>query len=387
MKKVVSISLNGIAFQLEEPGYDELRVDLERAEARLRDSPDRAEIMADLEQAIGEKCSRLLGPHKTVVSSTEVSGILQEMGPVESAEDRPASAATGDAAFAGTPASETSTMPPPRKRLFKIREGQMWFGVCNGLAAYLGVDVTWVRIAFVVFTLITTGFTLLVYFGLVFIVPYAETSEDRAAAFGAPFSTEEFIGRAKKKSEDGRREYERWRREWRRQQRHWQRQWDHMSAQVRQATSQMGSYQSPGTRAAFAIFVPIAAIIGAVLFVAFVLGLVELIAQHSIFGWEFSHSVPLWVLIVSLVVAYALAAMVVRAIRYGGTSGAAHHAGWAALHTVIWICTTALLLWVAYTFIPGVGDVVDNLTWAAQLTIDNLSETIVSNNFALLDVI
>ena len=35
MQKVVSISLNGVAYQLEEPGYDDLRVYLERAEARI----------------------------------------------------------------------------------------------------------------------------------------------------------------------------------------------------------------------------------------------------------------------------------------------------------------------------------------------------------------
>ena len=38
------------------PGYNQLRAYLERAESRLKDSPDRAEVMADLEQAIGEKC-------------------------------------------------------------------------------------------------------------------------------------------------------------------------------------------------------------------------------------------------------------------------------------------------------------------------------------------
>ena len=54
MQKVVNISLNGIAYQLEEPGYNELRTYLERAEARLADSPDRAEVMTDLEQAIGD---------------------------------------------------------------------------------------------------------------------------------------------------------------------------------------------------------------------------------------------------------------------------------------------------------------------------------------------
>ena len=72
MQKVVSISLNGNSYQLEEPGFDQLRAYLERAEARLEDSPDRAEVMADLEQAISEKCRATLGPHKTVVNTTEI---------------------------------------------------------------------------------------------------------------------------------------------------------------------------------------------------------------------------------------------------------------------------------------------------------------------------
>src|ERR1041384_3102801 len=109
MQKVVSISLNGIAFQLEEPGYQQLRDYLERAEARLKDSPDRAEIMADLEQAIGEKCSRVVGPHKTVVSGAEINGILQEMGPVESAEEEK----RADAAFESTADTSSSTAPSP----------------------------------------------------------------------------------------------------------------------------------------------------------------------------------------------------------------------------------------------------------------------------------
>ena len=376
MKKVVSISLNGNAFQLEEAGYEELRVYLERAEARLKDSPDRAEVMADLEQAIGEKCTRSMGPHKSVVSAAEISTILTEMGPVESAEDKPADA-PADAGFgSAAPAGASAAGLPPRKRLFKIREGQMWGGVCNGIAAYLGVDVTWVRIATVVLALVTTGFALLAYFCLVFIVPYAETSEDRAAAFGAPFSTEEFIGRAKKKPEGGR-EYERWRREWRRQQRHWQRQWDQMNAQVRQATAQMGPQVVRGSSAVFAVLVPVAAIMGAVLFVGFILALLSLIAQQSVFGWVLPHHVPFWVGIIILVVLYSFAATIVRAFRHGGGYSAAYHPGWAALHSIVWIGCTLLLFWVAYLFFPGVREVIDQLTWAANLTFENLSATIV----------
>jgi phage shock protein PspC (stress-responsive transcriptional regulator) len=375
MKKVVSISLNGNAFQLEESGYEELRVYLERAEARLKDSPDRAEVMADLEQAIGEKCTRVTGPHKTVVSSSEISNILAEMGPVESADDKPADA-PADAGFTGAAAASAASGTQPRKRLFKIREGQMWAGVCNGIAAYLGLDVTWVRIAVVVLTLITTGFTLLAYFALAVIVPYADTSEDRAAAFGAPFSTEEFIGRAKKKPE-GSREYDRWRREWRRQQRHWQRQWDHMNAQVRQATAQMGPQTSRGRSAIFAVLVPVAAIMGAALFVVFILSLLSLIAQHTVFGWGLPHHVPMWVAVIALIVLYSLATTIVRAFRHGGGYSGRYHPGWAALHTILWIGCALLLFWAAYMFFPGVREVIDQLTWAANLTLENLSATIV----------
>ncbi len=367
MQKVVSISLNGNSYQLEEPGYDQLRAYLERAEARLKDSPDRAEVMGDLEQAIGEKCARVLGPHKTVVSASESDLIIEEMGPVESADDQPSGSAADTAGAAAAP------WGPPRKRLFKVREGEMWGGVCNGIAAYLGVDVTWVRIAAVILTLITSGIALVVYFALVFIVPYANTSEERAAAFGAPFSTEEFLNRAKKKSEEFTSTH-RWRREWRRQQRHWQRQFDHMNAQVRQAAARAGTHVSVGGRAIAGVFVPIAALIGAVLFVAFLLGLFSLVSQHTLFGWELPYNMPLWVAIVGLIVAYALVSIPVRAIRYGALPE--RHPGWSALHTVLWICFALLLMWVVYMFVPGVREMVDQVMWATELTVDNIFATL-----------
>ena len=76
------------------------------------------------------------------------------------------------------------------------------------------------------------GGMILVYIALAFIVPTADTAEDRAAAFGMPFNTEELISRAKKNFEKFGSDY-RWRREWRRQQRHWNRQLQHMNEQMR----------------------------------------------------------------------------------------------------------------------------------------------------------
>ena len=102
MRKVTTINLNNNAYQIDEDGYDALRAYLENAARALANNPDREEILADLEQAIADKCRLTLGAHKTVVSGAEIQRILKEMGPVSSGtEDAPNSA---DAGFASSAA-------------------------------------------------------------------------------------------------------------------------------------------------------------------------------------------------------------------------------------------------------------------------------------------
>jgi phage shock protein PspC (stress-responsive transcriptional regulator) len=310
-----------------------------------------------------------------VVSEAEVARIIEEMGPVESAEEKAAGAAPEGATSEQASSSSSYAGPQPRKRLFNIREGAMWAGVCNGIAAYINVDVTWVRIAFALITVFSWGGMIIVYLALAFIVPTANTAEDRAAAFGMPFNTEELIGRAKKNFEKFGSDY-RWRREWRRQQRQWNRQWANMNEQMRNMTAQAAPQMSSTARAIGGVFLPIAAIVGAVLFVGWILALLSLVTQQTIFGWHLPHGMPLWVGILLLFMSYVAISSTLKALRLGGQQAAGHHPGWAALHTVVWVCFAVLFFWVAYTFFPGVHELVDQLMWAADLTVSNVSETI-----------
>src|SRR6185312_2475713 len=95
MRTVITISLNGNAYQLDAGGYEAMRAYLQVAEQRLSGNPDQGEILADLEQAIADKCRRYLGPHKNVVSSEEVAEVLREMGPVDGGSGESAQAAAG----------------------------------------------------------------------------------------------------------------------------------------------------------------------------------------------------------------------------------------------------------------------------------------------------
>jgi len=222
MQKVISINLNGNAYQVEETGYAALVAYLEGAQRQLKDNPDRAEIIADLEQAIAEKCRRFLNAHKSVVTDGEVDQIIREMGPVDAEPGSGEQAGATGGAKAGGP-----------KRLYLLREGAMLAGVCNGMAAYLHIDPTIVRIVFVLLAILTKGVFFFVYVVLAVVIPPANTPEERAAAYGETFNAQELIDRAKRTYAGFTASHGRfgdwgrnWGRHWRRQERQWRRQFD-----------------------------------------------------------------------------------------------------------------------------------------------------------------
>ena len=180
MHKVITINLNGQVFQIDERGYEALRAYLEQAEAQLGPNPDKYEIVRDLEQSVAEKFTRHLDSGRTIVAMADVEEVLQEIGPVD-----------GGAANAGHTTSAGSASGPAPKRLYQIRQGAMLSGLCNGIAAYFGLDPTFVRIAFVAAAIVEIAvfdrppaMAVGLYAILVFLVPYANTSSERAAAHG-----------------------------------------------------------------------------------------------------------------------------------------------------------------------------------------------------------
>ena len=65
------------------------------------------------------------------------------------------------------------------ERLHKSRIDRMWSGVSGGIAEYLDIDSTFVRIAWLVVGVLTAGFAIIAYVALVIIVP--ERPEEAAA--------------------------------------------------------------------------------------------------------------------------------------------------------------------------------------------------------------
>jgi phage shock protein PspC (stress-responsive transcriptional regulator) len=392
MNTVIIINLNGNAFHLEEAGFQSLQAYLERAQAQLQDNPDKAEIMADLEQAIADKCAHFLRPHKNVLTAAEIDGVLKEMGPVQTDGAAPAGATAGSTA--GATAGEqphmgtTSTAGPAPKRLYQIREGAMFSGVCMGIAAYFNIDVTIVRILFVVLTALTGGLWTLVYVGMMLVVPFANTGEEHAAAAGAPFNAQEVIDQAKKHYAEFKDSKE-WRRHWRQQRREWRRRW-HEGAywwghNLQRNVHQFSTGAGYGGHLGATLLIPFLAIFNALLFCLWIAAIVSLATTGAIFGWVVGGSIPLWASILILMFIYSVIARPLRHARraiYFNTNGY-NYLWFAAWYEILSTGVLILVCWFAYTHVPQVHDFFQHFAqnWSTMWNnlIDSFRHTVSKN--------
>ena len=62
-------------------------------------------------------------------------------------------------------------MTSPRTKFYLDKENGKWAGVCAGIADYTGIDVTIVRIAFIVAAMMGSGFPIVAYFIIAWMAP------------------------------------------------------------------------------------------------------------------------------------------------------------------------------------------------------------------------
>jgi len=363
MHRVILINLNGNAYQVDEVGYDALRAYLDRAERQLAGNPDLAEIIADLEQAIGEKCQRFLGAHKTVVSGAEVEQVLTEMGPVAAAPGEGAGDGSSRSSQGQPESQKTSADAGPARRLYQIRDGAMISGVCNGLAAYFQIDVTIIRIAFIILAVLTKGAWVAVYFVMMVVIPHARTSEEHAEAQGLPFNAQEVIDRARQHFSDFKNNQDEWKQQWKGRHRRWRRQFvRHQRAWRRTLPEIFWSHEGArnlpyATRVLAGATMPIFGLVSAAMFVLFVYALISLSTRQMVFGQALPPNVPLWAGLLGLFVLYHVLSAPLKIARYAASQAApGWYSPWAGF---VEAAFAVLFFWLVYAYVPAFRVFVD----------------------------
>ena len=177
MKKVINASIGGRSFALDEDAYNRLSVYFDHFKSRLnRDTQSaRDEVMSDLESRIAELFDEGIGGASyRVVDLALVSKVVGQLGMPDG------SPVPGGAGDTGAACAKSAAAVP--HKLFRDPQNARVAG-CSGLASFLNIDTTIVRIILLL-ALLLWGTGLLVYLVLWIVVPLAKTPAQKCEMRG-----------------------------------------------------------------------------------------------------------------------------------------------------------------------------------------------------------
>ena len=179
MNKTVSISLAGFSFMIEEQAYEKLNKYLHALRNSLeKDEAD--EVMYDIEIRIAEIFRENLDKRE-VVNSDDVAKVISQLGTPEAIEGQNEENAEN--------AEQETFQEKTRKELFRDMKRGKIAGVCAGLAQYFGMDISLMRIIWILVFIFTVGFVSVVAYVILWIVlPEAETASDFLKMQGKPIN-------------------------------------------------------------------------------------------------------------------------------------------------------------------------------------------------------
>lgn len=192
MNKTININLANTFFHIDEEAYLKLQRYLDAVKRSFTKSQGKDEIIADIEARIAELFSERLQHDRQVITTKEVDEIISIMG-------QPEDYLVDEELFEDEPQGRSNATAKSHKQLFRDIDRKYFAGVCAGLSHYLGLEVLWVRLLFILITIISFGTGILIYLALWVLVPEARTTAQKIAMAGDPVN----ISNIEKKIREG----------------------------------------------------------------------------------------------------------------------------------------------------------------------------------------
>ncbi|MDR2065560.1 MAG: PspC domain-containing protein [Prevotellaceae bacterium] len=145
MKTTVQVSLNGIAFNLDENAYQQLKSYISELQSHFVDD---SEIIEDIEARIADLLSLRIKSTDQAVSLGDINEVINIIGNPSDIDD----IANGSDKFKK---HFENVNNPVKKRLYRDTENKVIAGVCSGIGHYLNLDAAWIRVVFIVLMVIS----------------------------------------------------------------------------------------------------------------------------------------------------------------------------------------------------------------------------------------
>lgn len=183
MKKTLNVALGGCSFTIDEDAYMTLESYLDSFKGGLEESSKSKEVMNELEMRVADLLKGQIGKRE-VIDINMVNTVLNQIGPIAETpcQDENAEKNTWNT-YEGNQTKENV------RKFYRDAEGKRIAGVCSGLALYLNIDPTLIRIIFLVaFICGSAGFWI--YLVLWIVAPEARTAAEKCELRGIPATAE-----------------------------------------------------------------------------------------------------------------------------------------------------------------------------------------------------
>ncbi len=173
MKKVININFQGRVIPIEETAYDILKQYVDSLRRFFANEEGRDEIINDIEGRIAELFGESLKKGDTCITDDTVNKIIASMGRPEDFEGEESNVKSqlgGEGNKQQYNSGYNAFANGPRGRLYRNDTDKLLGGVCSGIANYLRVDPTIVRLVFALMVF-GAGTGVLLYILLWIILP------------------------------------------------------------------------------------------------------------------------------------------------------------------------------------------------------------------------
>ena len=185
MQKTLNVAIGGCSFTIDEDAYMALESYLDSFKAGLDSSSSSSQVMDELEMRIADLLKVQIG-RREVIDLNMVNAVLNQIGPVAPRPQQTnnnAGQQTQEETYGGQQYKEAV------RKFYRDAEKKRIAGVCSGLALYLNIDVTLIRIVFLV-ALICGSAGFWIYLVLWIVAPEARTSAEKCELRGIPATAE-----------------------------------------------------------------------------------------------------------------------------------------------------------------------------------------------------
>ena len=180
MKKTLTVNLGGTVFHIDEDAYRLLDNYLSNLKIHFRKEAGADEIIDDIERRISELFAEKLTAGSQVITITDVEEVIARMGKPEDME------AENDS----EPSVGNATRTTIHRRLYRNPDDKLLGGVISGMAAYLGWDVTLLRLLLLVVLICGVGPLIPVYIVCWLVIPEARTAAEKLSMRGEAVTVE-----------------------------------------------------------------------------------------------------------------------------------------------------------------------------------------------------